>query len=164
MKYLALFSIILFVWLGGCKETADKTSMLQSRIDSLQQILANPYKPGLGEFMTGIQIHHAKLWFAGQHENWKLADFEINEIIEAMDDIKQYCKDRPELSSLSMIDQPIDSMRFAIQQKDLKQFKNNFTLLTHTCNQCHQATQHEFNVIKIPDNPPFSNQDFKAKQ
>ncbi|MEP7321220.1 MAG: hypothetical protein ABI761_04850 [Saprospiraceae bacterium] len=148
----------------SCKEAVDKTPILQSRIDSLELKISESYKPGLGEFMSGIQIHHAKLWFAGLHENWKLADFEINEIIEALDDIKQFCKDRPEVASLNLIDQSIDSMSNAIQHKDLKQFKNNFTLLTNTCNRCHQVTDHEFNVIKIPDIPPFSNQDFKTKQ
>lgn len=164
MKYVVCVSVIFFVCYLSCKEVVDKTPILQSRIDSLELKLAESYKPGLGEFMSGIQVHHAKLWFAGLHENWKLADFEINEIIEALDDIKQFCKDRPEVISLNLIDQSIDSMSLAIQQKNIKQFKNNFTLLTNTCNQCHQVTNHEFNVIKIPDNPPFSNQDFKTKQ
>ena len=35
--------------------------------------------PGFEEFMSNIQAHHAKLWFAGQNHNWKLADFEIHE-------------------------------------------------------------------------------------
>jgi len=49
------------------------------------------YKPGFGEFMGGIQVHHEKLWFAGTNQNWKLAGFEIHEIKESMDDIRKYC-------------------------------------------------------------------------
>ena len=37
--------------------------------------------------MSGIQVHHEKLWFAGTAKNWRLADFEIHEIMEAVDDI-----------------------------------------------------------------------------
>ena len=37
-------------------------------------------------------------------------------------------------------------------------------LLTNTCNSCHRATEFEFNVVKIPDTPPFSNQDFKISK
>ena len=65
------------------------------------------YKPGLGEFMSGIQVHHAKLWFAGTAANWKLADFEVGEIKETLDDVEKYCTDRPELASLPMIHPPL---------------------------------------------------------
>jgi len=134
-----------------------------SRIDSLEKRLAEVYKPGLGEFMSEIQVHHAKLWFAGQNQNWKLADFEVNEIKEALSGIKTYCSDRAETKEIGMMDQPMDSMNNAIQRKDFLNFKRSYILLTTTCNNCHRATSHEFNVIKIPNAPPFSNQDFKVK-
>jgi hypothetical protein len=144
-------------------QTGDK-KFPQTKVDSLQQKPGNTYKPGFGEFMSSVQIHHAKLWFAGQNQNWKLADFEINEIKESLDGIKEYCTDRPETKSIGMIDPAIDSISIAIQQKNISQFKGSYILLTNTCNSCHRATDHEFNVIKIPDSPPFSNQDFKVKQ
>jgi len=107
------------------------------------------------------KVHHEKLWFAGINQNWKLADFEINEIKESLEDIQTYCTDRPERKSLTMIDRPLDSISYAIQQKDEALFKKSFITLTNTCNNCHRTTEHEFNVIKIPDTPPFSNQEFK---
>ena len=119
------------------------------------------YKPGLGEFMTSVQIHHAKLWFAGINENWELADFEIHEINEIMDDINTYNSDRPEIKSLDIIHPAIDSVTAAIRQKSAGSFKNSYILLTNTCNECHKNTSHGFNVVKIPDQPPFSNQDFR---
>ncbi len=111
--------------------------------------------------MSGIQVHHEKLWFAGDAQNWPLADFEINEIKETIDDINTYNTDRPEIKSLPMIAPAIDSVANAIKQKDPAMFKRSFVLLTSTCNNCHHATNHAFNVIKIPDTPPFSNQVFK---
>src|ERR1700727_1939201 len=45
-----------------------------------------PYKPGLGEFMTATQLRHAKLWFAGKDHNWDLAAYEIDEIKEGLED------------------------------------------------------------------------------
>lgn len=134
---------------------------MQSKIDSLEKQIANSYKPGFGEFMSGIQVHHAKLWFAGQNQNWPLADFEIHEIEEALDDIKNYCKDREETKSITMINDPIDSLIHSIQQKDANSFKSNFIFLTKTCNNCHLETKHEFNVVTIPTSPPVVNQDFK---
>jgi hypothetical protein len=89
--------IILTFALFACNQQADNTKILQIRIDSLENKLADTYKPGFGEFMGGIQAHYSKLWFAGKNENWKLAEF-------------------------------------------------------------------EFNVVKIPDTQPFSNQDFKISK
>ena len=43
------------------------------------------YKPGLGELMTLNQMRHAKLWYAGQSENWPLAEYELDELQEARD-------------------------------------------------------------------------------
>jgi hypothetical protein len=111
--------------------------------------------------MSSIQVHHEKLWFSGQYQNWELAEFESNEIKEALDGIRSYCTDRPEAQSLNLIDPAMDSIDNAIKQKNSTAFKNSFTLLTATCNNCHQTTNHAFNVIKIPETPPFSNQEFK---
>lgn len=66
---------------------------------------------GLGEFMSGIQVHHAKLYFAGSAGNWK--------------------------NSLPMIRPALDSVGKTVG-----------------------AQNPEFNVIKIPDTPPITNQVF----
>ena len=145
MKRIIFYSLL--ITLLACNNNANNL-LLQNRIDSLQTKLANTYKPGFGEFMSSIQIHHAKLWFAGQSQNWQLADFEIHEIQESLDDIKEYCTDRKETASIGMIDAPIDSLNNAIKHKDLNRFKNSYVLLTNTCNQCHVETDHGFNVKK----------------
>lgn len=134
---------------------------MQATIDSLQKELNETYKPGFGEFMSGIQTHHAKLWFAGSNLNWPLADFEVHEIQEALEDIQKYCGDRPESKSIGMISPAIDSVNAAIQQKNSEIFRSSFTLLTNTCNNCHTATEHGFNVVTVPTNLPVANQDFK---
>lgn len=110
--------------------------------------------------MSGIQVHHAKLWFAGQAGNWQLADFEIGEISEALDDVQKYCTSRPEISSLPMILPAVDSVKKAVSSGNLPQFRSAFIVLTNTCNNCHRVTKHEFNIIRVPDTPPFTNQDF----
>ena len=145
----------------ACNQKAKQNQLLQARIDSLEKRINDSYKPGFGEFMSSIQVHHIKLWFAGKNKNWKLADFEMNEIKESLDGIQKYCTDRQESKSIGMINQPIDNLNKAIQQKDSVSFKNSYILLTNTCNSCHKVTNHEFNVVKIPDTPPFSNQIFK---
>lgn len=153
--------ILLAIGLFSCKQQTDNTQVLQNRIDSLEYKIDNAYKPGFGDFMASIQVHHNKLWFAGQNENWKLADFEIHEIEEAIDDIKEYQKDRKESKMMDMLQPSLDHVETAIQQKDPVLFKQRYIVLTNTCNSCHRQTDYEFNIVKIPDSPPFSNQEFK---
>jgi hypothetical protein len=147
----------------GCGQKSDNSKDLETRIDNLENKLSQTYKPGFGEFMGNIQIHHAKLWFAGENKNWRLANFEMNEIKENLEGIQKYCSDRPETKSIGMIDLVIDSLNNAILNKDKTSFQRNYFNLTNSCNTCHQATNHEYNVITIPKNPPFSNQDFQIK-
>ncbi|MBS1575949.1 MAG: hypothetical protein JST09_11660 [Bacteroidetes bacterium] len=163
-KNPVIYLILLSVFFYSCNDRQKTIQSLQLQIDSLQKHMANSYKPGFGEFMSSIQVHHEKLWFAGTNQNWQLAAFEINEIKESLDDIQTYCQDRPETKSLSMIVSPLDSINQAIEQKNLSSFKNSFITLTTTCNNCHQATEHGFNVIRIPTTPPFSNQEFSPVQ
>ena len=157
ISLLFLISVAIF----SCSQDSNTNENLQTQIDSLQSQINNAYKPGLGEFMSGIQVHHEKLWFAGTAQNWRLADFEIHEIMEAVDDIKTYASDRPEVKNLVMLQPAIDSVNNSIQQKDVASFKRNFLTLTNTCNNCHQSVNYNFNKIKIPDTPPFSKQVFK---
>ena len=159
MKYL--ISLIIATALFSCNSQTADSKNLQLQIDSLQNKFNNTYTPGFSEFMSTIQVHHAKLWFAGENQNWQLADFEIHEIKESLDGIKTYCTDRPETNSLGMIDPPLDSLLNAITEKNSSRFKSSYVLLTNTCNTCHEATAHGFNVIKIPTSIPFSNQEFK---
>ncbi len=156
--------LLLLMGLISCKQAADhRINELQSKVDSLEKKVSDTYVPGFGEFMSNVQVHHAKLWFAGQNGNWKLADFEIHEIEETIDAIQKYETERPESQEIPMLKPAIDSVSQAIGKKDLAQFENSYINLTNTCNNCHRATDFEFNVVKIPEAPPFSNQDFRLQ-
>lgn len=158
-------TILAFITVGflSCHSSGGSDSqVLQRKVDSLEARLARTYKPGLGEFMSNIQEHHVKLWFAGKNENWKLAEFEIQEIKETIGDIQLYAGDRKEIPMLSMINPAVDSLVLAIGKKDPVRFNSGFSLLTKTCNTCHQAVGYPFNVIKMPEENPYSNQDFSS--
>jgi len=121
MKYL-LLTIILCI-LASCQQSANNTQELESQIDSLQTKLSDSYKPGFGEFMSNIQMHHMKLWFAEKNGNWQLADFEKKEMKENFEAISEYCSDRSETKLVGMIDKPLANVNNAIQQKNIHQFK-----------------------------------------
>jgi hypothetical protein len=161
MKNL-LLSVLLF-GLFSCNNQNINTQTLQNQIDSLKTQLNHVYKPGFGFLMTNIQAHHAKLWFAGINENWKLARFEIKEIKEIEEDIEKFQKNRKETVLMSMIEPGIEDVFRAIGQKDLSAFKKSFTELTVACNECHKLTDFEYNLVKVPETAEFSNQEFKLK-
>ncbi|RZJ33383.1 MAG: hypothetical protein EOO51_13945 [Flavobacterium sp.] len=158
------FIIIITFGLFACNRPNDKTQVLQNRIDSLEKKLGDTYKPGFGEFMTNIQAHHSKLWFAGQNQNWKLADFEVHEIKEAIENIQKFQTERTESQMIGMINPALDSINNAIKQQNPALFKSTYISLTNTCNSCHRLADFEFNVVKIPDSQPFTNQDFKISK
>ena len=162
MKHL--FFILFAFTLFACNPQTNEMKALQNRVDSLEIKLANNYKPGLGDFMGGLQKHHSKLWFAGQNQNWELADFEIHELEEAIEDIEAYHKGRKEIEQIDMIKPALEGVEAAIDQKDPIAFTTGYNILTNTCNACHQAADHGFIVIKTPESPPFSNQEFEVRE
>jgi len=151
---------LFVVGICSCNQSGKTNKNLEARIDSLEKKLADTYKPGFGEFMSNIQMHHAKLWFAGQAQNWELAGFEVHEIQESLEAVQKYQTERKESKEAGMLYPALDSVKNAIGQKNVALFKNSFVLLTNSCNNCHRTTGFGFNVVKIPDTPPLSNQSF----
>jgi hypothetical protein len=145
----------------GCEQSGDKNADVQARIDSLQNSLNSAYRPGTGAIMnTIVQPHHLKLWFAGQYKNWALAEYERQELMGGFEKIQKLHKDKPEAAAVAMIFPAMDAVEKAIREKDANAFKNNFVVLTNTCNTCHQALKYGFNVIKVPATNSFDNQQF----
>ena len=161
MRSLLLQATATFI-LCSCNQQQETNKTTEDLAAKIQE-LKDKYRPGLGEYMIGIQLHHSKLWFAGINHNWKLADYEIGEIKESFQSIKEVETDRPEVKTISMIEPPLDSLSAAIANKDEVAFKQQFEILTATCNNCHTTNKFEFNVITIPTAPPVNNQDFKPK-
>lgn len=158
-KYkIAAGLVTILVLYAACTDNNNsQVQALEGRISNLEQ---NKYVPGLGEFMNTIQLHHAKLWFAGNDQNWALAKYETDEMKETFDDLEKYVTDRPEVKEVPMIRPALDSMEQAITFHDLSRFKSAYIMLTNTCNNCHRATNHAFNVIIIPTQPPVTDQQF----
>jgi hypothetical protein len=159
MKLIIFVFSILFI--SACKQPIDDTRELQVQIDSLKNQLKNNYTPGFGELMSNIQLHHAKLWFAGNNRNWALAKYEESLILSAFKKIQQYYGDKPEAKLATMINPAMDSVEVSIDQKNEILFKRGFSFLNISCNSCHQATKRAFNVIVTPTVPPITNQLYK---
>ena len=59
------------------------------------------------------------------------------------------------------MNEPIAELRAAVKAKDAAAFLKAHDAVTAACNNCHQATNFGFNVVRRPSDAPwFSNQDF----
>src|ERR1022692_3970719 len=66
-----------------------------------QEVKRNVYLPQLADLMNeSMQIHHAKLWFAGHAGNWVLAAYEVKKIKGTIEEIKETIVDIQTASSL----------------------------------------------------------------
>jgi hypothetical protein len=122
------------------------------------------YEPGLGEFMTAIQLRHAKLWFAGKSANWDLAAYEIDEIKEGLEEAarRHSTFDGVPVAEMikTIIDPRIVRLEKAVDGKNSTQFTAAFDELTNGCNSCHAEAGKPFIRIQRPSEPPLSNQNF----
>jgi hypothetical protein len=116
--------------------------------------------------MSLQQMRHAKLWFAGDAGNWRLAAYELTEIREGFADIARLHpthKTAPvpiDQAIETIMKDPLDRLAEAIEKKDRTAFRTAYETVTEGCNGCHQATEFGFNVVQRPTSNPFSNQSF----
>ena len=124
--------------------------------------------PSLIDFMITIQNHHAKLWYAGNASNWELADYQADELKEALEDAGKLIPDYKGVPVRSMIDNlampPIEDIESAIKGKDRAKFVAGYDKLTAACNSCHQGSKRGFIVIQRPVATAFPNQSFAPKK
>jgi len=62
------------------------------------------YVPELGQQMDSIQMHHAKLWYAGSARNWPLTAYEAREMREVFEIVGKYRSQIKEKQIAMMID------------------------------------------------------------
>jgi hypothetical protein len=126
------------------------------------------YAPGLAEIMIMTQIRHAKLWLAGDLRNWDLADYQIDELKEGLEDVVKYFPSYKDIPVGQMIEAtittPIGEVESAIKARDRARFVAAYDKLTAACNTCHQSANRPFIVIQRPTASAFPNQSFAPKQ
>jgi hypothetical protein len=84
--------VLIAAMLPACRshdEQALRTT-LAAHDAALREMPRDFYEPGLGDLMNSLQLRHAKLWFAGQADNWPLAAFELEEIHESLGRVSRW--------------------------------------------------------------------------
>jgi hypothetical protein len=123
------------------------------------------YLPGLGEFMQAVQIHHAKLWLAARARNWALADYQLSEMKEVLDEVRELVPTYKNVPVGQMVDAittgPIAELEKAVEEKKFGKFAASYDKLTEACNSCHMAASRGFIKIRRPTRSTFENQEFR---
>ncbi|MBK7643791.1 MAG: hypothetical protein IPJ19_12225 [Planctomycetes bacterium] len=126
-----------------------------------------PWQPGLGEYMVGIQRHHAALFFAGKAGNWELASFELKELEEGFGDAQEFqpLHEKVDVKSLleSILPPVMKPLHESIEKGDKQLFSRGFEALTSACNGCHQAANVPFLDIVDPTAEPTVNQRYEKR-
>jgi hypothetical protein len=152
---------ILPTGLGRPQETS-KELPLEERLKMLEAAM-----PGVGEIMSGVQLRFAKLHFAAEARNWKLADFDVDEIEENLDKAATLRPVDNGVQLKGILDAfkqtQLATMKQAAEHKDLGVFRRSYTESIAVCNSCREATARPFIVITKPTAPPVSNQHSKTR-
>ena len=114
------------------------------------------YTPSVGDLMIGIQLRHAKLWYASNLNNWALAEYELNQLRESFKRVASVTQGEVQADAAAS-----DGLEAAIAAQDEQKFVAAFDQLTAACNSCHEKHERAFIQIRRPMFPsPFSNQLF----
>jgi hypothetical protein len=153
---------------------ASKSGELEQRLQASEAQVAalservEALTPETAVLMAQVQIHHAKLYYAGHARNWELAAYslhEINEALQAVQTFNDQFEDFPTpLSEVvpSLVGPPLGEIHGAIRARDGARFDAAFKSLTAACNACHAMLKHGFIQVREPAAADFTNQDFAS--
>ena len=135
--------------------------------DSLKRVQADvqaakDLAPGLGEFMTTIQLHAGKLWFAAKAANWELAEYELDELKETMEAAKGLNAEKNGVKISNVLDSVLQTqvtqLADSIKRRSSGEFPKSYDEMLAACNGCHSEAGFKFIQIVRPSAPPVTNQ------
>jgi len=148
---------------GGLAALQDSLKRTQADLASSKELA-----PGLGEYMTTIQLHAGKLWFAAKAANWQLAQYELDELKETMEAAKALNAEKNGVKISNVLDSVLQTqvaeLDKSIKSKSPTDFQKSYDDALSACNGCHTETGHKFIQIIRPSAPPVTNQKWEMSQ
>jgi hypothetical protein len=150
--------------------SADGLTKLQDTLKKVETELATEKNsmPGLGDYMTTIQLHVGKLWFAAKASNWELANYELDELKETMEAAKALNAEKNGVKISGVLDSVLQTqvaeLATSIERKSPAEFRNSYDETLSACNGCHTESGYGFIHIIRPSAPPVTNQRWELVQ
>jgi hypothetical protein len=143
---------------------ASSGGTLQESLTRMQADIkaAKELAPGLGEYMSTIQLHSGKLWFAAKAANWELAEYELDELKETMEAAKGLNVEKNSVKISGVLDSVLQTqvaqLAESIKRKSETEFLKSYDETLGACNGCHTEAGYKFIHIVRPSAPPVTNQ------
>lgn len=164
-----VFLLIRITSLGsevqGIRDRSNRElTALQESLKHAQADLATAkdLAPGLGEYMTTIQLHAGKLWFAVKASNWDLAEYELDELKETMEAAKALNAEKNGIKISGVLDSVLQTqvaqLGGSLKRKSQTEFQRSYDETLSACNGCHTEAGYNFIHIVRPSVPPVTNQ------
>jgi hypothetical protein len=142
---------------GGLAALQDSMKRMQAELSTTKELAS-----GLGEFMTTIQLHAGKLWFAAKAANWDLAEYELDELKETMEAAKGLNAEKGGVKISDVLDAILQTqvahLAESIKRKRSTEFQKSYDETLSACNGCHTESGYKFIRIVRPSAPPVTNQ------
>lgn len=138
------------------EDQADLASM-KSDVETLKQKATDQ-----AHVMVSVAYHFNNLWFAGQQENWPLAQFYWNEArshlrwaVRVIPVRKDNAGQDIQLADIlqAMENTPLAELQEAINAKDRDRFAAAYRFSLETCYACHKAADKPYLRPQIPSRP-----------
>lgn len=163
VRWIGMVGVVtLFALTSACSQV-HKSSGEMSLGERLKRL--ESAAQGVGSIMSNVQLHFAKLYYAAEAKNWKLARFEVHEIEEGLEKSAILRPSEHGVQLMGLLDAfkqtQITAMKIAVEQQDINLFYNAYTESIDMCNSCHRVTGYPFIVIVKPTAPPVPNQQWE---
>ena len=105
---------------------------------------------GFSQTMWETAYRYQELYWAGVDDNWEYADYQLEHILEALEQGFVRRPDR-EASSAQFVNQSSPALLETIEAGDREAFLDQFSVFTATCNTCHAMEDVAFITIVVPE-------------
>ncbi len=140
---------------------------LRAELDVIQGKL-----PDQSHAMADVGYHFTNLWFAGQQENWPLADFcfketksHLNWAVRIIPVRKDNAGKEIDLKAIlqALENSPLKQVEDAIAAKDRPAFESAYKLTLEGCYACHKASDKPYLHPQVPTSPAATIVNFDPK-
>ena len=147
----AFVGIMAVIAISSCNQAPTETvegewitGTEQERLATIEEHLG-----GFGRTMMEVGYRYTELYWAGQDENWLYADYQLDEMEEALEHGFERRPARVE-SAVTFMENALPRMIEAAQAKNSDRFHEAFQNFTVQCNMCHALEEVAFIAIKEP--------------
>ena len=156
---LSLIALSLFI---GCNQPENNTK----NDVATEAAEASEKHFELAVYMGRLQRYAEKLHYAGQSQNWVLADFYNHELFETAEEVAEahIIEDGLNVSELaeSIMLPALKNMEEGLKKPDIESFKLSYQAVVNSCNACHAKAEHPYIKIVVPQGMnSYPNQDFR---